>query len=186
MNAWLSLIADRLQQRLMARQNQYLIPNDLLHMKSNVIMPLPNNFTSNELYSKLRWKRVQFLANLFWQRWRSECLQDLQLRHKWNAECKNVSVGDVVLMVDDSVNRSYWRLGRVTECLTSKDGLVRSVNVRAPTENKAPIILKRPINKIIVLIEHKQKGYQKLLSCSTHILVLFRFVFHLFILLCDC
>ena len=46
-----------------------LSPNHLLTMKSGVIMPLPGTFESEDLYLRKRWRRVQYLANLFWQRW---------------------------------------------------------------------------------------------------------------------
>ena len=45
-------------------------PNHLLTMKSKVILSPPSEFQRANLYSKKRWRRVQYLANEFWTRWR--------------------------------------------------------------------------------------------------------------------
>jgi len=47
-----------------------LTPNHLLTMKSSVILAPPGNFQGADVYSKKRWRRVQQLADEFWQRWR--------------------------------------------------------------------------------------------------------------------
>ena len=35
-------------------------------------------------YKRKRWRRVQYILNVFWQRWKAEYLQTLQTRNKWN------------------------------------------------------------------------------------------------------
>ena len=59
-----------------------LTPNHLLTMKSKVIMPPPGDFRRPDLYSRKRWRRVQYLANKFWTRWSQDYLQSLQPRQK--------------------------------------------------------------------------------------------------------
>ena len=61
-----------------------LTPNHILTMKSEIIAPPPGEFSKEDLYLKKRWKRVQFLANEFWTRWKKEYLLNLQQRSKWN------------------------------------------------------------------------------------------------------
>ena len=51
-----------------------LSPINLLTMKSRVVMQLPGNFTTPDRYSKKQWRRVQHVANKFWDRWRKEFL----------------------------------------------------------------------------------------------------------------
>lgn len=48
-----------------------LTPNHLLQMKGKPVLP-PGLFDQSELYSKRRWKQVQYMCNLFWRRWTSE------------------------------------------------------------------------------------------------------------------
>ena len=54
-----------------------LTPNHILMMKSNVVLPPPGEFQRADLYSRKRWRRVQYLVNQFWLRWRKEYLQSL-------------------------------------------------------------------------------------------------------------
>ena len=106
-----------------------LTPNQILTMKHDVVLPPLGNFENTDLYSKKRWRRVQHLTHKFWKRWRKEYLQNLQVRSKWNKTLPNVEIDDVVIICDDNLPRSRWRLGRVVETFPSKDGLVHSVRL---------------------------------------------------------
>lgn len=44
---------------------QPLSPNNLLTMKSSIILPPPGNFQREDIYMRRRWRRVQYLENLF-------------------------------------------------------------------------------------------------------------------------
>ena len=61
-----------------------LYPNNLLTMKTNVVLPPPGIFSRPDLYSRKRLQRVQHIANKFWNRWVNEFLVTLQNRGKWN------------------------------------------------------------------------------------------------------
>ena len=61
-----------------------LTPRHLLTMKSKIVMPPPGNFQKADVYLRRRWKRVQYLSNVFWWRWRKEYVHTLQERVKWN------------------------------------------------------------------------------------------------------
>ena len=61
-----------------------LTPSHLLTMKSNVILPPPGIFQRADVYMRKRWRRVQYLANLFWTRWKREYFFTLQTSQKWN------------------------------------------------------------------------------------------------------
>lgn len=52
-----------------------LTPNHLLTQKSQVVLPPPAVFQRADPYSRKHWRRVQHLANEFWQRWRKSFLQ---------------------------------------------------------------------------------------------------------------
>ena len=110
-----------------------LTPNHLLTMKVKVLMPPPVVFQRADLYSRKRWRRVQHLANEFWNRWKKEFLQTLQTRQKWIKPQRNLRIGDVVLVKDDDLPRNQWKLARVEETLPSEDGYVRKVTVAIGT-----------------------------------------------------
>ena len=61
-----------------------LSPINLLTMKSRVVMPPTDSFTTPDRYSRKQWRRVQHVANEFWDRWRKEVLVTLQNREKWS------------------------------------------------------------------------------------------------------
>ena len=122
---------------------------------------LAHLFDKIDLYLSKRWRRVQYLANIFWTRWRQEYLDSINKRRKWTSQRRNIEVNDVVLICDENTARSDWRLARVVECFTSKDNLVRSVKLQVATsqlDNKGKRLsdvtyLTRPIHKLILLIE---------------------------------
>lgn len=65
-------------------------PHDpILTMKSCIILPPPGQFCKEDLYLNKRWRRVQFLASEFWQRWKREYLLNLQQRQKWQKTKRN-------------------------------------------------------------------------------------------------
>ena len=90
--------------------------------------------------------QVQFLAQQFWIRWRTQYLPALQMRQKWTKEHRNVAVGDVVLLLDKDAPRAHWPLGRVVEVFRNSDNFVRRVAVK--TERS---VLVRPIHKLVLV-----------------------------------
>ena len=143
-----------------------LTPNNLLTMKTNVVLPPPSIFVKNDLYCIKRWRRAQYLANQFWSRWRKEYVQSLQLRNKWIRPKRNLRTDDVVIVKDQNVARNQWKLGRVTEAHPDHDGLVRKVKVLVSDCNidsqgkrtKANrTIIERPIHSLVLLLESDVK-----------------------------
>jgi hypothetical protein len=97
-----------------------LTPNHLLTCKSEIILQSPGDFTRPDLYSRKKWRRVQYLTNQFWQRWRKEYSNMLQCeRKKWTRQRRNSRVGDIVIVRDDDLARNNWPLGKVVEVYPS-------------------------------------------------------------------
>ncbi|KAL4008001.1 hypothetical protein ACER0C_001853 [Sarotherodon galilaeus] len=137
-----------------------LTPNHILTMKSAVISPPPGEFAKEDLYLQKRWKRVQYLANVFWTRWRKEYLLNLQQRSKWNKNRRNAKINDIVLLQEDCLPRNQWKLAKVVEVTPGADGRVRKVKLLigdSTRDNKVKhttkTILERPIHKTILLLE---------------------------------
>ncbi|XP_047473555.1 uncharacterized protein LOC125028204 [Penaeus chinensis] len=138
-----------------------LTPNHLLTMKTKVVLPPPGTFQSSDQYSRKRWRRVQYLANEFWNRWRKEYAQSLQCRNKWPSVMKNVKVNDIVIVKEQNLPRNSWKLGCVSDVMPSKDGLVRKARITMADSSldafgrrtKAVFNLERPIHKLILLVE---------------------------------
>ena len=138
-----------------------LTPNHLLTQKSQVVVSPPGTFVREDLYLHKRWKRVQYIANIFWTRWKHEYLNTLNKRQKWTSERRNICVNDIVLLCDENAARSEWKIARVVEVFVSRDNLVRSVRLQMGTSNldskgkrmSEPCFLTRPVHKLVLLLE---------------------------------
>ena len=130
------------------RDGEALTPNHLLLLHAGPPLP-PGKFMKEDLYSRRRWRQVQYMADVFWRRWMKEYLPSLQQREKWNHSRRNVKVGDIVLVLQESTPRCSWPLARVIEVYQNRsDKFVRSVKLKTATS-----VLVRPIAKIVVLEE---------------------------------
>ena len=66
-----------------------LTPNLIITQKPSVLIPKDASFECKDMYYA-QWKRVQYLSDVFWKRWRVEYLQTLQARQKWTEENKTL------------------------------------------------------------------------------------------------
>ncbi|KAI7803965.1 hypothetical protein IRJ41_014094 [Triplophysa rosa] len=138
-----------------------LTPNHILTMKSTVILPPPGQFTREDLYLRKRWRRVQYLANEFWTRWKKEYILNLQSRQKWYKNRRNLKVNDIVVLQNELAPRNEWKLARIIEVYPGSDGRVRKLKlmVSDTTFDKKgkpitkTVFLERPIHKVVVLLE---------------------------------
>ena len=126
-----------------------ITPNHLLHLKSPESFP-PGKFVKQDQYARRRWRQVQYLADIFWNRWTKEYLSMLQQRQKWLKPQRNLQEGDIVLIVDSNAPRNSWPVGRVQQVHLDKKGLVRSVTLKTKTST-----LMRPVTKTCLLLEQE-------------------------------
>ena len=127
-----------------------LSPSMILTQKpdsSEISLP----FDDKNMY-RSHWKRVQHLADIFLSKWRSQYLQTLQGRRKWNQERRNVSVGDVILLKDDTVACNSWPVGVVTRVFPSDDRKVRKVEVRVVYREGGLSVFVRPVSQLVMLV----------------------------------
>jgi len=128
------------------RDLEALTPNHLLLLRSGSSLP-PGIFRKGDLYSRRRWRQIQYLSDVFWRRWLKEYLPSLQQRQKWSRPTRNFEAGDITLVVDENSPRNLWLLGRILEVKPNKgDGLVRRVTLKTKSA-----VLERPIDKIVLL-----------------------------------
>ena len=129
-----------------------LSPNNLLTMKTQVVLPPPGNFPRADTYSRKYWRRAQHLADEFWRRWRKEYLQNQQKRTKWHNRRDNFRVGDIVLIVQDNVSRNEWNRGKIVNVRKDCEGQIHSIFVKIGNRGgKSEQLLERPIDKLVFL-----------------------------------
>ena len=111
-------------------------------MQCKLICLPPGVFDKSDMYKK-KWRQVQYLATLFWERWLREYLPNLQTRGKWRKALPNVKHNALVLLVNDNTPGGHWNLQQVIE---TYPGLVRTVKVK--TKDRVYI---HPIQKLCLL-----------------------------------
>ena len=132
-----------------------LTANDILRLDSGDTFPL-GTYEQSDSYMKRRWRQAQYLADIFWTRFKREYLPSLQLRTKWHNRKPSLQADDIVLVIDKLIPRNEWSVGKVVKAKTSDDGCVRSCEV-ALLKNKYvknshdKIIINRPISKLVLL-----------------------------------
>ncbi|KAH8318238.1 hypothetical protein KR059_011930 [Drosophila kikkawai] len=119
-----------------------LTPNHLLMGSSNGYKPI----NLEHLNLRRQWNEVKRFGDRFWQRWVKEFTPMLTRRTKWFEKCPPISVGSIVIIVDENLPRNLWLKGRVTNTIPAKDGQVRRATIK--TQHG---ILDRPATKIAVL-----------------------------------
>ncbi|XP_070855260.1 uncharacterized protein [Drosophila suzukii] len=127
---------------LEAEDDDALTPNHLLLGSADGFKPP----LANESNPRQRWRQASELADLFWRRWVKEYMPIITTRSKWFPKRHPLTVGDVVIVVDENLPRNLWPKGRITEIVTAKDGQVRSATIK--TQHG---IMVRPATKTAVL-----------------------------------
>ena len=124
-----------------------LTPNHILTMKSKVVSPPPSsNFQKENVYLCKRWRRVQYLANVFWSRWRKEYVQCA--KNEMESPKQEFRKGDLLLIADDWAARNDWPMARIVDSCPHAEGHMRSVRVTKGTTTPD-----RPVHKLDLILE---------------------------------
>ena len=99
----------------------------------------PGNFTK-------MWKLRQTLTSQFWKQWKTDYLMKQDVRTKWQNPTHQDLLGKIVLVNDDNMAKNVWKIARIIDTVTSKDGLIRTAIIKTPTS-----VLRRPIQKLSLL-----------------------------------
>src|SRR5262249_7170265 len=90
-----------------SEEEEALTPNHFILGSSNGLKP-PIEADSDVMILRKKWKKSQYLADLFWKRWVKEYLPIISRRSKWFVKADPLKVGDVVIIVDDKSPRNTW------------------------------------------------------------------------------
>ncbi|XP_062716205.1 uncharacterized protein LOC134291874 [Aedes albopictus] len=122
-----------------------LTPNHFLLLSSNGVREPEKYPTDVGTALRSSWNMVKHTLDNFWRRWVLEYLPTIIRRTKWFKDVRPIQVGDLVLVVDETV-RNRWIRGRVIRTIPGKDGVTRQAEVKTIGG-----ILKRPATKLAVL-----------------------------------
>ena len=98
-------------------------------------------------------RRVRYLNNAlnhFWDRWRTEYLNELREAHgrymsKTSQKPSYLSTGDIIIVHSEKLPCSLWKLGRIQELLLGRDGHTRAAVVKTTANDGRSVLLRRPV-----------------------------------------
>ncbi|XP_047031145.1 uncharacterized protein LOC124638261 [Helicoverpa zea] len=117
--------------------------------------PLCDDITDAVTTRLPRFDRIEQMRQHFWRRWSKEFVSELQTRTKWKANKSEVTDNTLVLIKDDNLPPLKWRLGRVVEVHTGKDGVSRVAKIRTASGE-----VQRAFSKICPLPVQMSAGSQ--------------------------
>lgn len=120
-------------------------PNSLLMGRPDCSLPQVV-YPESELLSRKRWRHTQVLADHFWRHFIRHFLPTLQVQQKWHTEKDNITVGTVVLIVDQQTPRALWQVGTVKTVTPGADGRVRAAVIQVKDRTYT-----RPVVRLIRL-----------------------------------
>ncbi|XP_059220655.1 uncharacterized protein LOC131995716 [Stomoxys calcitrans] len=121
-------------------------------LKGSPIMSLPEPL-SPSISVINRWIKLKALHHQFAQRWKEDYLKALHKRYKWKYTAPDLKVDDFVIVIDDLLPPSEWRMGRIEKTYPGTDGKIRIVDVRTSTG-----VINRPIAKLCYLPSPSMNG----------------------------
>ena len=89
-----------------------LHPSTFSHSSATILPPETGN---DAVGLRCRWRNAQSRVDAFWKVWKSEYLQLLHARSKWTKSEVNIKKDALVIIVDETLHRHQWSLGRVVE-----------------------------------------------------------------------
>ena len=133
-----------------------ITPNDLLLGRSTNEVP-QGPFHTNPSKTR-RFTYIQNLVDEWWNKWYNLVLPSLVPSYKWQQRHRNVRKGDICLVRYKKSIRATYRLGRVSEVKTGKDGLVRSVRLQYKLQDeKVYRYVDRAIHGIAVIVPQEEQ-----------------------------
>ena len=101
---------------------------------------------------------MQHIANDWWRLWLLHFTPNLQCRNKWFKRRENLSVGDIVLIIDNSIARSQWEYGDSGKYISRKrwfgskcQNKVKDWDLRPTITKLCLLISKEEWNKLSVV-----------------------------------
>lgn len=126
-----------------------ITPNDILIGRTNGEQS-EFQIDDQDMFTRKVWKYSQIYADRFWKRWVKEYRPEILKRTNWYDDRNEheFKVGDVVILVDESLRRGRWPKGKIEQIYpNSKDNKVRNVDVRT-----ADGVYKRQISKLALIV----------------------------------
>ena len=129
-----------------------LTPNHLIHGRRIPTLAWEEPESDNEIDATRRWKHLQKQLQHFWKRWNREYVSSLREHHRLNSRTTKNSLkpGAIVLIQQEGVSKSRWKLGRVDRLIEGKDGIIRGAVLKVVSNDRIYTV-ERPIQRLCLL-----------------------------------
>ncbi|XP_017486035.1 PREDICTED: uncharacterized protein LOC108374567 [Rhagoletis zephyria] len=131
------------QQKIALTPGDFLIGAPLLAVPEPDVRDIPTNRLK-------QWQWARQVHQEFWKRWSEEYLTTLQRRNKCQKRSPDIRVNDIVLVKNENLPRTHWRMGRVMTVHPGNDGIVRNVTLKTTSGQ-----LSRAVQKLCRLCEQE-------------------------------
>ncbi|KAG7197089.1 hypothetical protein KM043_015757 [Ampulex compressa] len=129
-------------------------PNDPLAITpAHLLIGRPANFLPGENLVSVPANRLttyRFITKArqdFWNKWHKDYLHELQTRQKWSNPTGQLTIGAVVILMEDNIGCARWPLGVITEIFPGDDGVARVATVKTASD-----VYKRNITRLYPLL----------------------------------
>merc|ERR1711911_85694 len=110
-----------------SRDFDALTPNHLL-APASMLFPaatIDAEKTTDAETNRRSWKRALNRVNQFWEIFKKDFFSLMHGRSKWRNSAVNLKVDDIVILVDETVDRNRWKLAKVIETLGESTSIRR-------------------------------------------------------------
>ena len=131
-----------------------LTPSHLISGHKISTMPNDEHFEIMSTHNALtrRQRHHKHLLQQFSRQWKREYLISLRENSTTRSVDGNrspITVGDIVILKNDSTSRAFWKLGKVEQLIPGRDGKVRSAIIKVSSNNGKTQLLKRVIQHLV-------------------------------------
>ena len=84
-----------------------------------------------ESSAQASWKRAQNRISAFWRVWKTEYLDLLHTRSKWQTTRDDMRVDDLVILVDKTSHRHGWKMARVIRVFKRDNHVIKVIVKRS-------------------------------------------------------
>lgn len=128
-----------------------ITPNHFLRLNDRPVMA-PGNYQVTKWDNQ--WRICQEMTTEYWYKFLHDYIPNIGTRSKWYDENKPINVGQLVLVIDDTVKRNQWRRGVIKAVHPGKDGRIRTATVKMESTT-----LPRPVAKLAIINISENSGF---------------------------
>ena len=103
----------------------FLFPYNFINSSLSILPPAADHGR----FLRESWRTVQSALDEFWGRWQRTYISTLRNRPKWLDSKEGPKVGQIVILIEDTLPRDKWRLARIVSIINSDNIHTRRIEL---------------------------------------------------------